>query len=114
MFRASLISNAYHPLIGHSLIVLLLASPILVFVAFGTSPDKRRMFLGSALAVMIVGTVTTFAAFATGEAAANPVVFTPEFRAALEQHRALAQTTRAIFSVLTMGFAGLLFAPKVL
>ena len=103
-----------HPLIAHILIILLLTAPILVIVGMGFSPGKRRLLLGSALAIMVLGTAATFVAFATGEAAMKAVDATPALRAALELHRTLAETTRELFSLLTLAFAALLFAPRLL
>jgi len=63
---------------------------------------------------MVLGTAMTFVAVATGEAAMKVVGSTPAIVVALEEHRALAETTRELFSVLTLGFAALLFAPRLL
>lgn len=114
MLHYSLGWNGLHPLFAHILIILLLAAPFLVMVGIGLSPEKRRPFLGSALAIMVFGTATTFIASATGEAAMRAVGSTPGVKLAIEEHRALAETTRELFSVLTLGFAALLFAPRLL
>ena len=103
-----------HPLVAHFLIILLLAAPFLVMVGIGLPPEKRRLLLGATLAVMALGTATTFLAFATGEAAMAAASSTPHFRVVLEEHKALAETTRDLFSVLTLGLAVLLFAPRLL
>jgi len=106
--------GALHPLIAHCLIFLLLFAPIPVLVGLGIPPEKRQVFLGFALAMMVLGTAFTFVAFTTGEAAMDAVSFTPAVRRSLAEHRTLAQTTRALFSVLTLGFAALLFVPRLL
>jgi len=106
--------NGLHALIVHIPIILLLVAPSLVIVSIGLSGAIRRLFLGLALTLMVLGTAMTFVAVATGEAAMKVVGSTPAIVVALEEHRALAETTRELFSVLTLGFAALLFAPRLL
>ena len=106
--------NGSHALIVHFPIILLLVAPFFVIVGIGLSAAKRRLFLGSALTLMVLGTAMTFVAVATGEAAMEVVGSTPAIKVALEEHRALAETTTELFSVLTLGFAALLFAPRLL
>ena len=105
--------NGLHALIVHILIILLLVAPFLAIVGIGLWAAKRRLFLGSALALMVLGTAMTFVAITTGEVAMRAVGPTPAFKVALEEHRALAETTRELFSVLTLGFAALLFVPRL-
>ena len=106
--------NGLHPLIVYFPIILLLVAPFLVIVGIGYSAAKRRLFLGSALTLMVLGTAMTFVAVATGEVAMRGVGPTPAFKVALEEHQALAETTRELFSVLTLGFAALLCVPRLL
>ena len=106
--------SGVHPLIAHTVPILLLAAPFLVMLAIGLSPHKRQLFLMSALGVMILGTTATFLALATGEAAVAVVNSTPASEIAVEEHRTLAETTSELFSVLTLAFAALVFAPKLL
>lgn len=101
-------------LIVHFPIILLSIAPLLVMVGMGHSAQKRRFFLGSALVLMISGTSMTFVAVATGVAAMNEVGSAPGIKAAAEEHRVLAEITTELFSVLTVGFAALLFAPGIL
>jgi uncharacterized membrane protein len=103
-----------HVLIVHFPIILLLVAPFFVIVGIGPPTAKKRLFLGSALTLMVLGTAMAFVAFATGEAAMSVVGSTPAVKVALEDHRALAETTAELFSVLTLGFAALLFIPKLL
>ena len=60
-----------HPLVIHFPIVLLLVAPLLVLVGALLKPEKGRQVLYVALALLIAGTLSTFLATATGEAAAN-------------------------------------------
>lgn len=101
-----------HPLIIHFPIVLLLVTPFLVLVGALLKPEKGRQVLYVALAFMIVGTLSTFLAAATGEAAGKLAERTPQIDAVLERHEELADATRAVFTGLTVIFAAILFAPK--
>ena len=102
-----------HVLIVHFPIILLLVAPFFVIVGIGLPTTKKGLFLGSALTLMVLGTAMTFVALATGEAAIKVVGSTPALKLALEEHRALAETTTELFSVLTLGFAALLFIPRL-
>ncbi len=106
--------SGLHQLIVHIPIILLLVAPFLVFVSLGFSAAKRRPFLVSALTLMVLGTAMTFVAVMTGEAAMKVISSTPAIKAALAEHRALAETTQELFIVLTLGFAALLFATRLL
>lgn len=104
--------DALHPLIIHFPIALLLVAPILVLLAL-LLPKPGRGLLIAALVMMTLGTVATYLAVATGEAAGELAERTPGVAAVLEQHEELAQTARAIFTALTVVFAAILFAPLV-
>ena len=106
--------SGLHALIVHFPIILLLTAPFFVIVGIGFSSAKRRLFLGSALTLMVLGTAMTFVAVTTWDPTMKAVCSTPALKVALEEHRALAETTRELFSVLTLGFAGLLFVPRLL
>ena len=106
--------NGSHPFIVRFPIILLLVAPFLVIVGMGLSAAKRRLFLASALTLMVLGTAMTFVAITTGDAAMKPIGSTPAFKVALEEHRALAETTQELFIVLTLEFAALLFVPRLL
>jgi len=114
MLYFSPVWNGLHPLIVHFPIILLLVAPFLVIVGIRLSAAKRRLFLGSALALMVLGTAMTFVAVTTGEAAMKVVGSAPAIKVALEEHQSLAETTRELFIMLTLGFAALLFAPRLL
>jgi len=114
MFHFSPSWNGLHVFVVHFLIILLLIAPFFVILSVGLPAARRRLLLRSALTLMALGTAMTFVAVTTGEAAMRVVGSTPAFKVALEEHRALAGATRELFSVLTLGFAGLLFAPRLL
>lgn len=103
-----------HLLIAHFPIILLLVAPFFVLLGISLSPAKKQLFLESALTLMVIGTAMTFAAVMTGKAEMKLVSSTPVSNAALEAHRALAGATLDLFIVLTLGFAALLFVPRLM
>lgn len=105
--------DAFHPLIIHFPIALLLVAPVLVLLAL-ILPKQARGLLIAALVVMALGTIATYFAVATGEAAGELAERTPGVAAVLERHEELAETTRAVFTALTLGFAAILFVPSIL
>jgi uncharacterized membrane protein len=105
--------DALHPLIIHFPIALLLVAPVLVLLGILLAKQGRGLLI-AALVVMALGTIGTFIAVATGEAAGELAERTPGVAAVLERHEELAQTTRAIFTALTIVFAGILFVPTIL
>jgi uncharacterized membrane protein len=63
---------------------------------------------------MVLGTVGTVLAVATGEAAAEVTHRTAAMSAVLERHQELAETTRDLFGLLSVIFATILFLPRFL
>jgi hypothetical protein len=106
--------NGLRPLIAHIPIILLLAAPFLVVVSIGLPAERRRPFISSALTLMVLGTIMIFVAIPTAGTSLEVGNFTPAVKAALEEHRSLTETTRELFLMLTVGFAALLFAPRLL
>lgn len=106
--------DAIHPMIIHFPIVLLLLAPSLIVVGALCAPERGRPILFVALAVMIAGTVGTYLAVASGEAAAQLAERNPQVNAVLEHHEELAEATRIGFSVLTVVFAAVLLIPVIL
>lgn len=106
--------NGLHSLVVRFPIVLLLIAPVLVTVGAAFPAAKRGPFLGSALALMVLGTSMTYLAVATGELEMKAVVSPLALNGLLEEHRSLAQSTRGLFSVLTLVFAALLYAHRLL
>ena len=106
--------DALHPLIIHFPIALLLVVPFLIVVGALRPPDRGRTILYVALGLMIAGTLGTFLAVASGEAAGRLAERTPQIDAVLERHEELAEATRITFSVLTVVFAAILLVPRTL
>ena len=109
--------DALHPLVVHFPIALLLVAPL--FIALGAfqelrSAGKGRTWLFAALVLLALGTVATFVAVGSGEAAAKLAERTEAMDAVLERHEGLAETTRLVFSVLTVILAAILLVPRAL
>jgi uncharacterized membrane protein len=99
-----------HPLIVHFPVALLLVAPILVLLGMLLPKSSRGLFL-AAFVLMVLGTVATYFAVATGDAAGELAERTPGVAAVLESHEGLAESTRIIFTALSVIFAMILFAP---
>lgn len=104
--------DALHPLVIHFPIALLLVAPILV-VAGMTLPRHGTGLFIAAFILMLIGTVATYFAVATGEAAAQFAEQVPRASTILERHEELAASTRVIFTVLTVLFAAILLGPSI-
>jgi uncharacterized membrane protein len=105
--------DALHPLIIHFPVALLLVAPILVILGMLLPRQSKGLFI-AAFVLMALGTVATYVAVATGEAAGELAERTAGVAAVLEGHEKLAETTRLIFTALTVIFAVILFAPPLL
>lgn len=105
--------SGLHPLIIHFPIALLFIAPLLVVIGLAFK-GGRHAYLVSALLLMAVGTLATYVAVSTGEAAGELAEGFGPVGAMLERHEGLAETTRAVFTVLTLVFAGLLAVPKLM
>ena len=115
MFPAIPTWDALHPLVVHFPIAVLLVAPILVVVGMAWQRYAAGLFI-AAFVLMVIGTVATYFAVATGEAAAEIAEQMPRVSAILESHEELAESTRVTFTVLTVLFAtilsGQLFAKR--
>lgn len=101
-----------HPLLIHFPIALLLVAPILVILGLVLQKQSKGLMI-AAFVLMALGTVGTYMAVATGEAAGEVAERVPGVEAVLERHEELAETTRTIFTALTVVFAAILFAPSL-
>ncbi|MCX7011873.1 MAG: hypothetical protein NTW86_04785 [Candidatus Sumerlaeota bacterium] len=105
--------DSIHPQIIHFPIVLLLTAPL--FVALGIVVRKRgTCFAIAALCLMGLGAAGTFVAVESGEAAAQLATRTPEITEAIGRHQEMAETTRLVFTLLTVLYAAILFGPALL
>lgn len=100
-----------HPLVVHFPVALLLVSPL--FVLLGLLPKIGRGFSHAALALLLLGTIAAYVAVETGEASAGLITRTEQVSKVLEQHQELAETARNLFTVMTVLYAALIFAPPI-
>ena len=105
--------DALHPLVIHFPIALLLTVPVLLVTGLIWQKNSRGLYL-SALALMLIGTIGTWLAIATGEAGEGMAERIAGAEAVLHRHEELAEITRTIFTALTLIFAAMLFAPRLL
>jgi len=106
--------DSLHPLVVHMPIGLLLVAPVFMLLGALLPPGRGKPYLIAAWVLMLLGTVSTFVAIETGEAAARLADRTPAINAVLEHHEELAEQTRLIFSILTVALGIVLVAPRLL
>ncbi len=106
--------DALHPLVVHFPVALLLVAPVLVLLGLVLEPKRGRGILVAALVLMVLGTVASWVAVGTGEAAGRMAERTPAVSAILEQHQELAESVRLVFTALTAVFAAVLFVPALM
>lgn len=106
--------DGLHPLIIHFPIVLLMIAPLFVLIGAAVKPEKAKSFLISALILMALGTIASYVAVSTGEAAGKLADRTPEINQVLQHHEQLAERTRLSFTILTVVFGAMLVVPMLL
>jgi len=105
--------DAMHPMIVHFPIALLLIVPLLLVMGLVWKTNGRGLMI-AALVLMAAGTIGTYVAFSTGSAGEDVAEKIIGAKTVLEQHEELAETTRIIFTVLTLIFAAILLVPRLL
>lgn len=104
--------DGLHPIIIHFPIGLLIVVPIIILMGL-LMPKNGRTFLIAAFVLMLIGTIATFVAVSTGEAAGELAEHINNVESVLEEHEELAETTRTVFTALTAVFGVILFAPML-
>ena len=104
--------NGIHPLVVHFPIALLTVAPLLVVI--GLAARSHRAFFLSALLLMALGAGGSWLAVASGEAASQLAERVPGVAPLLKHHEEMAETTRALFTALTLGYAAMLAIAWVL
>ena len=90
--------EAIHPLVVHFPIAQLLVAPLFIVIGLLRRSDRSFQFMLVALILMALGTVGTFVATSSGEAAGELAENIPQAKAVLEHHQDLAETTEiAVF-----------------
>ncbi len=102
-----------HPLVIHFPIALLLVAPLFLLMGAFLRSERGRSFALAALILMSIGTAGAWTAVATGKATAEVTVRSGELEASVERHEDLAETTRNVFTVLTLLYAVIVLWPFV-
>ena len=95
--------DGIHALLIHFPLTLFFLAPVFALMGACSRAANRRAFLTSTLMLMLFGTVSTYVAFETGEAAAIADL-NQEAKAIVERHREFADLTRSSFTVATLLF----------
>lgn len=106
--------ESLHPIVVHFPIVLLLLSPLFLFIGAILAPAKARPYMISALIILLLGTGSLFLAGSSGEAAASLAERNPAVNAVLTAHEDLASGTEVVFSVLSVLLLGIVVLPAIL
>jgi uncharacterized membrane protein len=103
--------DTLHPVIVHFPIALLLIAPIFIVIGAVLPKERGRFFLIAALLLILMGTLATFVARSTGEAAEKYAQKSSQINAVLEHHEEMAETTSIVFAVLSVIFAAVVLVP---
>jgi uncharacterized membrane protein len=99
-------ANPVHALVVHFPVALLLVAPLFLCAGALMRPDRARVFALATLLLMILGTTGGWIAVATGKSAAEA---SAQGGAAgmIQHHEQLAETTSAVFTLLTPSYAAI-------
>ena len=103
--------DALHPLIIHFPIGLLFIAPIMIVLGIIFKKHSTCLFV-SALILMTIGTIAAYVAVSTGEAAGELADRTPAITEVIQKHNSFAETTRLVFTILTIIYLIILLIPK--
>lgn len=95
--------DGIHALLIHFPLTLFFLAPVSALIAACSKAANRQAFLTLTLMLMFLGTISTYVAFETGEAAAIANL-SQEAKAVIERHREFADLTRSSFTVATLLF----------
>ena len=105
--------EGFHPLVVHFPIALLISAPLLIVLGLIWKSRQQSFFIAS-FVLMLLGTLATFIAVATGQAAGEIALRNEEINKVIELHSNLATTTRNMFSAISILFLFILLLPKIL
>jgi uncharacterized membrane protein len=97
----------------HFPIALLFAAPVLLLASL-FAWKSWRAWAGASLVLMVLGSVALWLAAGSGHAAGQLVEKTIVLERAIGAHEALGVTTRNLFTIVTLLFAGLLLVPGII
>lgn len=104
--------DSLHPLIIHFPIALLITSPLLILAGMILKRQRHGLYVAAFL-LMLIGTLSSFVAISTGEAAGEFADRNETVNMVIEKHEELAELTRTVFALLTVMFAAFIFGPKL-
>jgi uncharacterized membrane protein len=96
--------DGMHPLLTHFPLTLFFLAPAFVLFAGVTKAATRRAFLISALTVMLLGIMATYAAIEAGQAAAGFLTQPGEVKTVVERHQELASLAQSSLTMATLLF----------
>ncbi len=106
--------DALHPLVIHFPIVLLLLSPVFIFLGALLKEPIGGSYRIAGLILLLLGTISLFVATSTGEAAADLADRGGGVNAVLSAHENMAGYTRMFFAGLSAILLGMVLLPKLL
>jgi uncharacterized membrane protein len=104
-----------HPAIVHFPIGILTIVPLLILIGLITPTHRRGVMLATAV-VLMVGTIGSFVAVASGEMTMQVASFPPTHDLAkpIHEHEEAAENARTLFLVMTVIYGLLVFSPPQL
>lgn len=103
--------HGVHPLVVHFPIALLIVAPLFIVAGLLGRRHRTGLFI-AALLLMVLGTIASFVAVESGEAAGELAERTPQINALIERHSDLGETTRNVFTGLTVLFIAVILVPR--
>jgi uncharacterized membrane protein len=102
--------DGLHPLVIHFPIALLMIAPLFVLMALAWRRYSTA-FSTAALVLLALGTISTYVAISTGQAAGELAEHTDAINAVISQHEEMAETTSIAFSIVTALYALFVLLP---
>lgn len=103
---------ALHPGLSHFPIALLLLVPALVLAGL-LAPGRRQGLMEVSVWVLALGTAFIYLSAASGDAAKEIASQAPDVVKAIAAHEDLGSAARAVFTVLAILLAGLVYGPRM-
>jgi uncharacterized membrane protein len=104
--------DSTHVIIVHFPVALLMVAPLFALLGVVVKTHRTGLQL-AALLLFGMGTAGAYMAVASGEAAAQLAERTEETQPVITGHMELGHETRLVFTLLTVAYAVVVFAPKL-
>ncbi|HLP46448.1 MAG TPA: DUF2231 domain-containing protein [Candidatus Kapabacteria bacterium] len=105
--------DALHVIIIHFAVGLLMTVPIFIILGFAWK-KHRQCFFRMSFFMLLAGVLAALVAVSTGEAAGQLVERRADLDPVLLRHSEFAHTSRIVFGILMVVYAGILFLPILL